>query len=306
MPPPLDELMRGAGVMGGGTTLLREFLGWTGIGFEAMIDAKEHARRTAAYTGSDETFGPDRVVFLSDPGGTVLWVETGERDSAVWGLTEGSPKVELAYARLACFLETEVVKAELGWPDREHRTPPTRVEGGRPFTRDENFLRAEIQWLVERTRVALQLPGSAVVGCSDEQIAEILDAQAIRAMPPPLDELLRVGGVSAHGTVLRELLPSTGVGWDAMLAAKDAARRAATATGRDLAFGADQVVLLADPDGTVLWVELGAPDPPVWALTTQELWPPYPAYGRLACFLEEEVLKAEAGHDRQHWLVRGI
>lgn len=200
------------------------------------------------------------------------------------GLDRGIAKVELAYARLACFLEAEVVKAELGWPDREHRSSPARVEGGRPSPRDEDFLRAEIRWLVERARVGLQLPTSTVVGCSEEQIAEILDAQAIPAMPPPLDELLRVGGVAARGTVLGELLPSTGVGWDTMLTAKDAALRTATTTRNEVAFGADQVVLLADPGGTVLWVELGTPDPLVWALTTPERWRPYPAYGRLACF----------------------
>jgi hypothetical protein len=122
MPAPLDELMRVAGVMADGT-LLGQILGWTGIGFDTMLAAKEHARQTAAHTGSDETFGPDRVVFLSDPGGTVLWVESGAPDSAVWALTETSPKVQLAYARLACFLEAAVVRAELGSPGSSPTTP---------------------------------------------------------------------------------------------------------------------------------------------------------------------------------------
>jgi hypothetical protein len=123
MPAPLDELMRVAGVeagLGGADTLISALLGWTGIGYQTMLDAKEHARQTAAYTGSEETFDPDRVVFLSDPGGTVLWLETDEADSPVWALTEGSARIGLAHARLACFFEDEVVKAEVGWPDREY------------------------------------------------------------------------------------------------------------------------------------------------------------------------------------------
>jgi hypothetical protein len=103
--------MRVAGVMGEGT-LLREFLGWTGIGFKTMLHAKENARRTAAYMGSEETFGPDRAVFLSDPGGTVLWVQTDEPDSPVWALSEGSPSRQLGYTRFACWLEYELVLIE--------------------------------------------------------------------------------------------------------------------------------------------------------------------------------------------------
>ena len=42
--------------------------------------------------------------------------------------------------------------------------------------RDEAFVRCEIRWLVERARVALGLPASAAVGCSEEQIAQVLEA----------------------------------------------------------------------------------------------------------------------------------
>lgn len=131
--------------------------------------------------------------------------------------------------------------------------------------RDEDYLRAEIRWLVERARVALGLPTSAVVGCTDEQIAQILGAQGIASMPPPLDELMRVAGVEWPGkTLLGELLGWTGIGFNTMLDAKDHARETAAHTGSDETFGADRAVFLSDPGGSVLWVETGKLDPPVW------------------------------------------
>jgi hypothetical protein len=48
---------------------------------------------------------------------------------------------------------------------------------------------------VERARVGLDLPPSAVAGCTDEQIDEVVEAQQVRLLPAPLDELLRVAGV---------------------------------------------------------------------------------------------------------------
>jgi hypothetical protein len=53
--------------------------------------------------------------------------------------------------------------------------------------RDEAFVRDEIQWLVERARIALGLPESALAGCTDEQIAQIIEAQEVSELPPPLD-----------------------------------------------------------------------------------------------------------------------
>ena len=160
--------------------------------------------------------------------------------------------------------------------------------------RDEAFLRSEIRWLVERARVALALPESAAVGCTDAQIAEILAAQQISALPAPLDELLRVAGVHARGTVLGELLPASGAGWDVMLYAKEHARKAAAISGSDETFGPDRVVFVSDPGGNVLWVGTSEDDSAVWALTERTLIPPI-AFARLACWLEQEVVTAELG-----------
>jgi hypothetical protein len=160
--------------------------------------------------------------------------------------------------------------------------------------RDEAFLRSEIRRLVERARVAFGLPESAVVGCTDAQIAEILDAQQVAALPPALDELLRVAGVHARGTVLGELLPASGAGWDVMLGAKEHARQTASISGSKETFGPDRVVFFSDPGGNVLWVPTSDPDPAVWALTERTLIPPI-AYARLACWLEHEVVMAEQG-----------
>ena len=55
----------------------------------------------------------------------------------------------------------------------------------------------------------------------------MLEAQQIRGQPPPLHELLRVAGVAGSGTVLGELFPGTGLGWQTMLRAKDNARTTA-------------------------------------------------------------------------------
>src|SRR3954447_8018402 len=104
--------------------------------------------------------------------------------------------------------------------------------------RDEAFVRCEIRWLVERARVALGLPASAAVGCTEEQIDQVLEAQQISALPPPLDELLRVAGIHARGNVLGELLPASGAGWDVMLFAKDHARKTAAISGSKETFDA--------------------------------------------------------------------
>jgi hypothetical protein len=125
--------------------------------------------------------------------------------------------------------------------------------------RDEASVRDEIQWLVERARIALGLPESALAGCTAEQIAQILGAQEVSELPPPLDELLRVAGVHANGTVLGELLRGTSLGWDVML-----------------------------------WLPAGEPDPPVWALTERTLAPGLQS-ARLGCWLEGHVVMADMG-----------
>src|SRR3954471_10544067 len=104
--------------------------------------------------------------------------------------------------------------------------------------RDEAFVRCEIRWLVERARVALGLPASAAVGCSEEQIAQVLEAQEISALPPPLDELLRVARTPARVNVLGQRLPASGGGWDVMLFAKDHARKTAAISGTKETFDA--------------------------------------------------------------------
>jgi hypothetical protein len=104
--------------------------------------------------------------------------------------------------------------------------------------RDESTIRAESRWLVERVRVALDLPLSAVVGCGAEQIAQVLDAQEISALPPALDEFLRVTGIMSEGSLLSEWLGWTGVGWDTMLDAKDHARETAAFGEIKVTFGA--------------------------------------------------------------------
>jgi hypothetical protein len=113
LPAPLDELLRVAGVHVRGT-VLGELLPASGAGWDVMLFAKDHALETAAISGSTETFGPDRIVFFSDPGGNVLWLEAREPDSAVWALTERMLNPQIQSARLACWLEQEVVTAELG------------------------------------------------------------------------------------------------------------------------------------------------------------------------------------------------
>ena len=135
--------------------------------------------------------------------------------------------------------------------------------------RDEDYVRAEIRWLLERARVALGLPASAVVGCTEEQIAQILEAQGIAEMPPPLDELMRVAGVEGPGHAPSSVRCSgTRVsGYDAMLHAKGNARATAAYTGSDETFGPDRAVFLSDPGGSVLWVETGKLDPAVWGLS---------------------------------------
>lgn len=161
--------------------------------------------------------------------------------------------------------------------------------------RDEAHCRAEVRWLVERARGALDVPSDAVLGCSDEQIAEILEAQAISRLPPALDEFLRVTGVMGGGTtLLRELLGWTGAGLETMLYAKDNARMTAEYTKSRETFGRDRVVFLADPGGTVLWLETEEQDPPVWALTESS---PLPLLGhsRFADWFEYEVLLVERG-----------
>jgi hypothetical protein len=160
--------------------------------------------------------------------------------------------------------------------------------------RDEAFVRAEIRWLVERARVAHALPASAVAGCTDEQITQMIEAQQIPALPPPLDELLRVAGIHADGTVLGELLPASGAGWDVMLYAKDHARQTATISGSKETFGPDRVVFVSDPGGSVLWLQTGEPDSAVWALTERTLSPQIES-ARLSCWLETEVVRAEEG-----------
>lgn len=171
--------------------------------------------------------------------------------------------------------------------------------------RDEAYLRAEIRRLVERARVALELPPSALVGCTDAQIAEILEAQAIPAMPPALDEFMRVAGYMDRGTLLGEFLGWTGVGFHTMLHAKDTgARQTAAYTGSEETFGADRVVFLSDPGGTVLWLETEEADSPVWALTENA---PYRVLGytRFADWLEYEVLLVEKGLESGEFSRRG-
>jgi hypothetical protein len=160
--------------------------------------------------------------------------------------------------------------------------------------RDEAFVRSEVRWLIERARTALDLPPEAVAGCTEEQIAEVFAAQQVAALPPSLDELIRLAGVQTRGTVLGELFPATGVGWETMLFAKRQAQKTASISGTKEEFGPDRVVFLSDPGGTVLWVETGEVDPPVWCLTEATLLPAYIGYARLACWLEEEVVKVES------------
>jgi len=118
--------------------------------------------------------------------------------------------------------------------------------------RDEAIVRSEIRWLVERARAALDLPEGAVAGCTDEQIAQILAAQELSELPPPLDELLRVAGVHANGTVLGELFRGTSLGWEVMLRAKEHAAQTAEYSGSKERFGPDRVVFFSDPGGTIL------------------------------------------------------
>jgi hypothetical protein len=168
--------------------------------------------------------------------------------------------------------------------------------------RDEAFLRAEIRWLIERARVALDLPPSAVAGCTDEQITEVLEAQQISGLSPPLDELLRVAGVADHGTVLGELFRATGVGWKTMLRAKDNARMTARISETGEEFGPDRAVFLADPGGTVFWLEPEGLDPPVWSLTEAPRIGSVLVFARLCCWLELELVRAELGWpSHEYW-----
>ncbi len=160
--------------------------------------------------------------------------------------------------------------------------------------RDEAFLRSEIRWLVERARVVLDLPESAVAGCTAEQIAQILAAQELSGLPPALDELLHAAGVHANGTLLGELFRGTSLGWEVMLHAKEHAVQTAEYSGSKETFGPDRVVFLSDPGGTVLWLEAGEPDSPVWALTERTLNPQIES-ARLGCWLERQVVRAETG-----------
>jgi len=160
--------------------------------------------------------------------------------------------------------------------------------------RDEAFVRDEIRWLVERARIALGLPESAVAGCTAEQIAQIIEAQEVSELPAPLDELLRVAGVHANGTVLGELLRGTSLGWDVMLYAKEHAAQTAEYSGSSETFGPDRVVFFSDPGGTVLWLPAGEPDPPVWALTERTPTPGLHS-ARLGCWLERHIVMAEMG-----------
>lgn len=161
--------------------------------------------------------------------------------------------------------------------------------------RDEAFVRAEIRWLVERARLALDLPASAVVGCTNVQIAQILEAQQVPGVPASLDELLRVAGAEDHGTVLGELFPGMGLGWKTMLHAKDNARRTARISETGEEFGPDRAVFLADPGGTVFWLEPEGLDPPVWSLTEVPRIGSVLVFARLCCWLELEVVRAELG-----------
>lgn len=149
--------------------------------------------------------------------------------------------------------------------------------------------------MVERARVALGLPASARVGCTDEQIAQVLEAQRIPGLPPPLDELLRLAGGAGNGTLLGELFPGTGLGWKTMLYAKDNARTTARLSKTNEEFGADRIVFLADPGGTIFWVEPEGLDPPVWSLTEAPRIGSVLVFARLCCWLELEVVRAELG-----------
>ena len=160
--------------------------------------------------------------------------------------------------------------------------------------RDEASVRSEIRRLVERARAVLELPESAVVGCTDEEIAQILAAQELSELPPPLDELLRVAGVHANGTVLGELFRGTSLGWEVMLHAKEHAAQTAEYSGSKERFGPDRVVFFSDPGGTVLWLGTGEPDSAVWALTERAANPQIES-ARLACWLERQVVTAEQG-----------
>jgi hypothetical protein len=167
--------------------------------------------------------------------------------------------------------------------------------------RDEAFVRSEVRWLVERARLALGLPVSALVGCTAEQIAQMMEAQELLELPPALDELLRRAGVHANGTVLGELFRGTALGWDVMLFAKGHARETAAISGSEETFGPDRVVFFSDPGGTVLWLEAREPDSAVWALSEKTLNPQIES-ARLACWLEAHVVRAEVGWPtRDYW-----
>src|SRR5437868_2348550 len=161
--------------------------------------------------------------------------------------------------------------------------------------RDEAFVRCEIRWLVERARVALGLPASAAVGCSEEQIVQVLDAQQVPRLPASLDELLRVSGVAGNGTLLGELFPGTGLGVKTMLNAKENARTTARISETEEKFGADRIVFLSDPGGTVFRVEHDGLDPPGWSLTEAPRIGSVLVFARLCCWLELEVVRAELG-----------
>jgi hypothetical protein len=170
--------------------------------------------------------------------------------------------------------------------------------------RDEAYVRLEVRWLIERACAALDLPAEAAVGCSDDQIAQVLQAQQLAELPPALDELLRRAGDQVRGAVLGELFPATQVGWDVMLFAKEHARATAAATRSNETFGSNQAVFLSDPGGSVYWVVTTELDPLVWALSERTPTPRI-EYPRLACWLEQEIVKVEVGWPSREYWTRG-
>ena len=128
VPPALDELMRLAGVystvdwfppreftkeeMGATKTLLGELMPGTGLGMTEMLKAKEAAATTAGLTGLDLEFGSNVVVFRTHPDGRAWFMELGSLDPAVWMISESDAIVRSPYPRLACRLESSVVRLE--------------------------------------------------------------------------------------------------------------------------------------------------------------------------------------------------
>ena len=158
--------------------------------------------------------------------------------------------------------------------------------------RSKAEVRDEIRRLIDRGRLALGLSESQMVGCSKAEIEEILDAQGVERLPPPLEELMLVSGAD-DDKVLQGLFPGTEIGrWEMVTMAKEVAARTSDYNKSGEVFGSDRVVFRSHPDGSVLWLEVGETDPAVFVMT-EEAHSLHVIYPRLACNLEQRVVLAE-------------